>query len=140
MDQLFNQYDQYTYVRIAISVPNPTVSGTVVEANAALDRAYNKIIGVAFHEIADGGVTNNYRVGFRTDRKEWVPPVNISNWNADSGVPVMGKYRTFGKQGIGYAQGDNAYVTIIPGANTSAAMSGELVIVCARDNEEVPRM
>lgn len=140
MEQLFNQYDQITYVRIPITVANGTLLNSYREASAELDRAYNKILGVAFHQVADGGLNTNYRVGFKTDKKEWVPPVNVNNWNSDDGVPVMGKYRTFGKQGIGYGMGDRAYVTIIPGANTASDLIGELVIVCARDNQEVPRM
>jgi hypothetical protein len=130
---------QRRYQVVSISVPNPTTAGQVVEQALALDRDFNKIVGAAFHEIANGGIANNYQVGLRTDRKQWVDPVNIQNWSANTGVAIEGKFRKFGA-GIGYGMGDQAYVQIIPGANTSAAMRGELVLLLERDLTEVPRM
>lgn len=136
---------QRRYMRIPITVLNGVLTGTNNEANAELDRAFNKIIGVAYHEITAGGLSTNYRVGFRTDRYTWVDPVNISNWNCNTGVPVEGKFRKFKSEdpkdrgGIGYGMGDKGYVTVIPGANLSSDLTGELVLILERDNTELPR-
>lgn len=136
---------QRRYMRIPISLASVILANSNNEAGLELDRTFNKIVGAAYHEITDGGVTNNYRVGFRTDRYTWVDPVNINNWNANTGVAVEGKFRKFksedpkDKGGIGYGMGDKGYVVIVPGANTASTLSGELVLILERDNTELPR-
>lgn len=129
---------QSRYQTVTITVPNPTTAGQLVEQELALDTDFNVIIGAAYHEIAAGGVGVNYKVGLRTDRKQLVDPVNIQNWSANTGVAVEGKFRKFG-DGFGYGRGDKVYVQVIPGANTSAAMSGDIVIHIARSLVELPR-
>lgn len=138
---------QRRYQRIPITVANGVLSGSNNEANITLDPAFNKIIAVAFHETGagSGGLSGNYRVGFRTDNYVWVDPITSFNWNTATGVPIDGKFRWFkdpnnpdDKGGIGYGTNMKAYVTVIPGANLSADLVGELVLILQRDLTQVP--
>lgn len=123
------------YQKIDIVVPNPTAANALVEQAAQLDRDYNKIIGIAFFEAANGGVPNNYNVGFRTSRKQWQEDINILAW-LSSNVGPMGK---FFEVNIAYGSGDPAYVRITPNAATIAAMSGQMVLILAKDLTEQPK-
>lgn len=131
------QEEEYRYQVIPISVANNSAVNTLTEASVQLDRDYDKITGLAYHEIASGGAAaNNYQVGVKTSRKQWVDPVNINNWRADTGVPPDLKFR---RMNIPYASGDSFYVQIINGAITNAALQGELVMRLEKSLTELPR-
>lgn len=127
---------QFRFQRIATNVPNPTQANQIVEAEAQLDRDFNKIAGIAFFETSAGGVADNYRVGFRTTRRTWIDAININAWDAAANVGPMDKYY---EVSIPYGSGDTAYAQLIPNALTNAAMLGEMVLILARDLTEQPR-
>lgn len=119
---------------IPITVPNPTTANTVVEANVQLDKGFNRIVKVGYFEIGAGGVSENYNVGVRNTRKTLVDDININAWSAVEAGPEQ-KYYDINEQ---YASGDSLYVRVTPGANTSAAMSGQLVVVLEESLTEMP--
>lgn len=127
---------QYRFQVIDITVPAATVADSSVEANVQLDRDFNKIIGVGFFQVADGGVPNNYDVGARTQRQTWIDPININAWKADGGVGPMEKYH---KVNIGYGSGDTFYARIVPNALTITPIVGQMVLILTRDLTEQPK-
>jgi len=126
---------QYRLQRIDNTITNPSPAGTY-GGNVQLDRAFNRIVGIGYFEIANGGLPNAYNVGAKTDRQTWIDPVNINAWNANSGVGVMQKYY---KVNIPYASGDTFYTLITTAAATSAAFSGQMVLILQKDLVEQPR-
>lgn len=119
---------------INITVPNPTTSGSAITSSITLDRAYNRVVGVAFFEIATGGVPDNYSIGVVNSRKTIIDDINVNAWDANAGVAVSDKYYPLNES---YGAGDQWTVRVIPGANTSAAMSGQLVLILESDLTEL---
>lgn len=131
-----SQKAQRRYQVIAVNVPNATVSGTLKEFSVALDQDFNKIVGIAFHEINDGGIANNYNVGSRSSRRVWVDPVNVKSWNADQNVAPDTKFRSVD---IDYGKGDLFYAQVVPGANCTEDLTGQLVLVLERSITQGPQ-
>lgn len=128
---------QRRYQVINITIPNPTVANTVVSASVQLDRNFNRVVGIGYFEIAGGGITPNYNVTARTNRYTWVDPTIFGSWDAvTGGVAPDEKYH---KVNIEYGSGDTFYVDVTPLANTSAAMSGQMVLILERTLTEVPK-
>lgn len=119
---------------IPISVTNPTAANTIVEANVQLDKGFNRIVKVGYFEIGAGGISGNYNVGVRNSRKTLVDDININAWTSADAGPEN-KYYDINEQ---YASGDSLYVRVTPGANTSAAMSGQLVVILEEGLTELP--
>lgn len=119
---------------IDVSVTNPTAANTIVEANVQLDKGFNRIVKVGFFEVANGGISGNYNVGVRNSRKTLVDDININAWGASNAGPEE-KYYDINEQ---YASGDSLYVRVTPKANTSAAMSGQLVVILEESLTELP--
>lgn len=126
---------QYRLQKIDNTIVNPSPAGSYGN-NTALDRQFNRIVGIGYFEIANGGLPNAYNVGAKTDRQVWVDPININAWNANSGVAVMGKYY---KVNIPYGSGDVFYTLITTAAPTSAAFSGQMVLILQKDLTEQQR-
>lgn len=128
---------QFRFFRIPITVPNPTNANTLIEASAQLDRDFNRIVGIGYFEVAAGGIGDDYSVGARTTRQQWIDPININAWDANTGVPLPGKYYPVN---IPYGSGDTFYAQVEIGATaTSAAMSGQMVLILKRDLKEMPK-
>lgn len=119
---------------IDITVPNPTQANQTVEASVQLDKAFNRIVKVGYFEAQNGGVSGNYNVGVRSTRKTLIDDINIGAWKADNAGPEE-KYYDMNEQ---YASGDSLYVRVTPLANTSAAMSGQLVVILEEHLTEMP--
>ncbi|MBX2955438.1 MAG: hypothetical protein KF846_04750 [Cyclobacteriaceae bacterium] len=111
---------------INIQLPAGVGAGQLREIPLLVDTDYKRITGMAFHQLADGGVANNYNVGFRTDRKQWVDPININNWNANTGVAIEDKFR---EVDIPVHVNDIGYAMIVPGALTTGDLIGQLVLM-----------
>lgn len=131
-----SQKAQRRYQVININVPNNTVAGSLKEFSATLDQDFNKIIGIAYHEIAAGGNANNYNVGSRSSRRVWVDPVNVKSWNADQNVAPDTKFRSVD---IDYGKGDLFYAQVVPGVTTTSDLTGQLVLVLERSTTQGPQ-
>lgn len=122
---------------INITVPNPTAANTTVEASVQLDREYNRIIGIGYFEIAAGGIADNYLVGAKSNRKTWIDDININAWDANANVGPMEKYI---ETDIPYGGGDTFTVRVTTGSSaSSAAMSGQMVLILERSLTELPK-
>lgn len=126
---------QQYYQVIDVNIPTAAAADSLNEVPITLNQAYNKIIGIAYHEITAGGQSNNYNVGARSKRFTWVELVNINNWNANTGVGPMHKFR---KVNIGYGEGDKFFAQISPNALTTSAITGQMVLILERDLTELP--
>lgn len=126
---------QYRLQKISVLVPDTSAAGSYSNT-VQLDRQFNKIIGIGYFERAAGGITTNYDVGAKTDRQTWIDPINISAWNANSGVGPMYKYYSVN---IPYSSGDTFYALINTGALLTADLTGQMVLILAKDLTEVPR-
>lgn len=131
-----SQKAQRRYQVINTNVPNATVAGSLKEFSVALDQDFNKIVGIAFHEINDGGVANNYNVGSRSSRRVWVDPVNVKSWNADENVAPDTKFRSVD---IDYGKGDLFYAQVVPNAAPNSDLTGQLVLVLERSITQGPQ-
>jgi hypothetical protein len=102
-----------------------------------LDQQFNKILGIGFVEIAAGGLANQYNVGAKTDRQQWLGPNNTLFWTANGNVGPMMKYY---QVNIPYVAGDPFFLQI----NTQAAVAGadfkgQMTLFLAKDLTELPR-
>jgi len=123
------------FQKIDITVPNGSSAGGF-GASVQLDRQFNKIIGIGFFEVADGGIAQNYNVGAKTDRQVWVDPITYFAWQAKEGVSPMAKYFAVD---IEYASGDTFYMILNTGAALSADLVGQMVLVLQKSNTATPR-
>lgn len=127
---------QIRFQRIDISVLNGTAAGTMTQANVQLDRDYNRIIGIGYFEIADGGIPDQYNVGAKTNRSQWIDPININAWDANANVGPADKYYPVN---IPYGSGDTFYVQVENEALLTADLEGQMVLILKRDLDEIPR-
>ncbi|MGL6121683.1 MAG: hypothetical protein ACRC1W_01340 [Shewanella sp.] len=137
MQQLLDlgKLTQYRFQKIEIIVANTAPAGNYSN-NVQLDRQFNKIVGIGYFEKADGGIPLNYDIGAKTDRQTWLDPININAWKAEQAVGPMKKYYTVN---IPYASGDTFYAMINTGAVLTANLTGQMVLVLAKDLTELPR-
>jgi hypothetical protein len=127
---------QYRFQKISITIPVASGVGNY-EASVQLDRAFNKILGIAFVEKTTGGLANLYDVGAKTDRQVWIDPISTLLWTANGNVGPMAKYYAVD---IGYGSGDSFWMMV----NTQAIVAGadflaQMVLVLAKDLTEQPR-
>ena len=114
-----------------------TAANTLTEANVQLDRDYNNIVGIGYFETSAGGLTSNYNVGARTNRKTWLDDININAWNANSGVSPILKYYPCK---IPYGSGDVFYARVTTNAAAStSAITGQMVLILSRTLVELPK-
>ncbi len=127
---------EFRFQRIDNTISIGAVAGSY-GGNVTLDRAFNRIVGIGYSRITDGGLGNVYNVGAKTDRQTWIDPINIQMWDANAGVPLMGKYY---KMNIPYASGDVFYtlITTFAAVNT-VDLTGQMVLILVRDNIELAR-
>ena len=126
---------QQFYQTIDVTVATGATAGSLNETSVTLNQAFNKIVGIAYHEIEDGGQPNNYNVGGRSDRFAWIQLININNWNANSGVGPMQKFR---KVNIGYGAGDKFHAQVTPNGVLASDLTGQMVLILERDLTELP--
>jgi hypothetical protein len=126
---------QFRMQKITVLVADTSPAGNYSN-NVQLDRQFNKIVGIGFFQIADGGIPNNFDVGAKTDRQVWVDPINISAWDANENVGPMQKYYSVN---IPYASGDTFYAMINTGAILTADLTAQMVLILAKDLTEVNR-
>lgn len=131
----FGKLANTRFQKIDITIPNASAAGGY-GASVNLDRQFNKIIGIGFFEIEDGGIAQNYNVGAKTDRQVWVDPINYMAWKAEDGVGPMYKYFSVD---IEYASGDAFYLILNTGAATSADLVGQMVLILQKSNTATPR-
>jgi hypothetical protein len=124
------------YFVIDVSLPNGSAADVPIEASQQLDRAFNKITGIGFFEVSDGGIPGNYNVGARSNRKTWIDDININAWNANENVGPMDKYI---QTDIPYASGDTFFVKVTPNAATTSVLSGQLVLILENSLTELPK-
>jgi hypothetical protein len=127
---------QQRYQVIDVTVPSGLAAAQLREFSVQLDRAFNKIVGIAYHPIAEGTAALNYNVGAKTNRQTWVDLVNVSSWQANTGVGPMQKFR---KVNIPYGNGDTFYAQIQNNALLASDLTGQMVLILERDNTELPR-
>jgi hypothetical protein len=125
---------EYRFQVITVTVANG--SSNPVQPSVQLDKQFNKIVGIGFVTIDDGGITDNYNVGAKTQRQVWIDPMNVQMWTANGNVGPMQKYYNVN---IPYASGDNFYAMLEPGAATSSVLNAQMVLVLVRDLTELPR-
>lgn len=126
---------QSRFQKIDIIVPDTSPVGSY-QATVQLDRQFNRIIGIAYFERADGGINQLYNVGAKTDRQVWVDPIAYHAWQADQGVGPMYKYFSVD---IEYASGDTFYMIVNTLDVLTADLIGQMVLVLSKDNTAVPR-
>lgn len=125
------------YQVINITTAAVQAANSLTESSVQPDRDYNRIVGVAFFEVSDGGLPSNYNVGFRTTRQQWIDDINVNAWNANSGVSPRLKYYP---QNIPYGSGDICYARIVLNGSPSAtAVIGQMVLILKRDLTELPK-
>ena len=125
------------YQVINITTAAVQAANSLTESNIQPDRDFNRIVGVGYFEMDDGGIPEDYNVGFRTTRKQWIDDININAWNANSGVSPRLKYYP---QNIPYGSGDICYARITLNGNASAtAVIGQMVLILKRDLTELPK-
>ena len=108
-----------------------------IENSVLLDRDFNRIVAIGFFETANGGAADGlYNVGARDKRRQWIDPINVNAWNANTGVGPDDKYYSVD---IPYASGDPFYGAVMPTVNTNSALTGQMVLKLARDLTESPR-
>lgn len=126
---------QYKFQYIPITIANGSAAGTY-ESNIQLDRQYNKIFGVGFVEILDGGaLANQYNVGARTQRQTWFDPINTLFWTANGNVGPMQKYYS---ANIPYVSGDTFYAIINTTVATDDDFAAQMVLILGKDLTQVP--
>lgn len=130
--------EEIRYQVINITVANPTGANQLTEQSVSLDRDFNRIIGIGYFEVANGNLSGNYNVGFRTQRKQWIDDINIDAWEASTGVGPMFKYY---RANIQYGSGDTGYARVLlNGTASSAAMSGQMVLILKKDFVQLPKV
>lgn len=128
---------QYRRQVIQLGQSTNAVANTTIETNISLDKDYNRIIGIGFFETASGGAAAElYDVGARDKRRTWVDDININAWDANTGVGPDDKLM---RVNIPYASGDLFYGRIIPRVNTNTALTGQMVLLLAKDLTEIPK-
>lgn len=127
---------QFRFQRIDITVPSGTLANSTVEANVQLDRDYNRVVGIAFFETADGGISQNYNVGARTSRSQWIDLISYFAWNANENVGPVDKYY---RVNIPYGSGDTFYAQVQVNAQPASDLVGQMVLILKRDLDEIPR-
>jgi hypothetical protein len=127
---------QRRFLVINVLVANGTAALTPVEASVQLDREFNKIVGIGFFQVTDGGIPNNYNVGARSNRKTWLDDININAWNANQNVGPMQKYIVLD---IPYGSGDTFYAKVIPNAVTTSDLTAQMVLVLEKSLTELPK-
>lgn len=127
---------QVRFQKIDINVPSGTLAGSLIEANVQLDRDYNRIIGIGFFEVTDGGISQNYSVGARSSRSQWVDLISYFAWNANENVGPGEKYYPVN---IPYGSGDTFYGQIQVNAQPASDLQGQMVLILKRDLDEIPR-
>lgn len=128
---------QYRRQVIELGQSANATANSIIETSVQLDRDYNRIIAIGFFETANGGAAAGlYNVGARDKRRTWVDDININAWNANSGVGPDDKMM---KVNIPYASGDNFYGRVTPTVNTNTALTGQMVLLLARDLTEIPK-
>jgi len=128
---------QYRRQVIELGQAANAVANTTIESSVQLDKDYNRIIGIGFFETANGGAAAElYNVGARDKRRTWVDDINVNAWDANSGVGPDDKMM---KTNIPYASGDTFYGRVIPTVNTNSALTGQMVLLLARDLTEIPK-
>lgn len=124
------------YFTIDVTIPSGTTAGTLIDSNQEqLDRSYNKIIGIAWHEIDDGGAGTNYQVGGRTQKRTWIDPMILGAWQNSNVAPDL----KFLKVNIPYGSGDSWFVPVIPGALLTSDLTGQVILILQNDLTELPR-
>jgi hypothetical protein len=121
---------------IDVLVANATPANTLNELSVQANRDYNKIIGIGWFELEDGGISNDYLVGFRTNRKTWINAIPATAWTAGQGVGPMLKYY---EVNIPFGSGDTLYAIINNNALLTADLVGTMVLILAKDLTEVPK-
>ena len=128
---------QYRRQVINLGQSANAVANTLIESSVTLDRDYNRIIGIGFFETSDGGAAAElYNVGARDKRRTWVDDININAWDANSGV---GPDEKMMRVNIPYASGDLFYGRVTPTVNTNTALTGQMVLLLAKDLTEIPK-
>ena len=138
MEQLLDlgKLSQYRFQKISVSIADLSPAGSYSN-NVQLDRAFNKILGIAYFEKLDGGIPNDYDIGAKTDRQTWFDPINIKAWKAEEGVGPMFKYYSVN---IPYASGDTFYALITTGQPLAGSdLTGQMVLILSKDLTELPR-
>lgn len=128
---------QYRFQVIPISLAIASAANQMVQFSVQLDRDFNKIVGLGYNEITDGDNGNNYTVGAKTQRQQWIDPINALFWKADNQVGPMEKYY---RVNIPYGSGDTFYAQVTPGITVATdALAGQMVLILKRDMTELPK-
>lgn len=126
---------QRRFQKIDIIVPDTSPVGSY-QATVQLDRQFNRIVGIGYFERQDGGISQYYNVGAKTDRQVWIDPIAYHAWEANQGVGPMYKYFAVD---IEYASGDTFYLLLNTLDILSADLIGQMVLILSRDNTATPR-
>lgn len=126
----------YRYQYIPLTIPQATPANNMVEDDVELDRAFNRITGIAVTVVDDGGLGAELLVGAKTTRKTWVDQIPVNLWNADTGVSPNDKYL---EVNIPYASKDVFYIQATPLTALATDAVVYMVLRLEADLTELPR-
>ena len=120
---------------IDVTVPAGSTAGIPFEVSIQLDRAYNQIKGIAYFEVEDGGIPQDYNVGARSNKLTWIDDINVNAWDANQNVGPNFKYYSVS---IGYGSGDTWYARVTPNTAPATDLVGQMVLILEKSLTELP--
>lgn len=126
----------FRYQYIPLTIPSATPANNLVEEDVELDRAFNRITGIAVTVVDDGGLLDQLLVGAKTNRKVWVDQIPVNLWKADDGVSPNEKYL---EVNIPYASKDVFWAQATPLTALSSDALVYMVLRLEADMTEMPR-
>lgn len=134
---MINIKDQEVFFQnIDVLVANGTLADSLNELSIQANRDYNKIVAIGWFETEDGGIPGDYLLGFRTNRKTWIPPIPVNAWLSNDNVGPMMKYY---EVNIPFGSGDTLYAIVNNNAALTADLVGQMVLILAQDLTETNR-
>ncbi len=99
---------QIRYQNIVLTIPSGQAINSLLENNAQLDRAYQRVTGIQVSIQNNATLGNNLLIGAKTQRNTWVDLVPRQAWNAEESVSPDTKFMSVN---IGYGSGDVFFLT-----------------------------
>lgn len=114
-----------------ITVASSVSANTTQEDTIELETGYDRVTGIAVHEITDGSITDGYyRIGIQDQDRVYHGLTHIDNWDGGTGVSPNDKFKK-----IDFEVKQSQLVTIktnVP-ASPSTDLKYEIVFRLERD-------
>lgn len=107
---------------------------TIIPDVITLDKAYDRLTGVAVHRIVDAAAANgNYKIGLSDDNGEIHEFAHISSWSTakDDGTNPNERYKDMSREISG--MGELQFKAKLPAQTTGAAIQVEFVFRIEKD-------